>query len=478
MNNLDGPDTGRILLIDEDEREKKVFEETLETHGYETRYTPEVAEGLKIIGEWRPSVILLNFSKPDPAGVDACRRIRQLKLNSRPSIILVSKKGDMESVVSSLSNGADDFIIRPVKGTELLARVKEQLKITRFYKELAEDRKSLETILEITNAISATLDPTEVLRTIVEKVAAATGAVRCSIVLIARDDEAYVLASHDDPTLKDLKIDLAKYPEIREVINTKNPLALEDMVNHPLMSAVREKILQLKDMSILIVPIVFNDQVLGTLFLRTKKKAQGFTRDEVDFCRIVANASYYAIKNASVYQRVIQERENLKEAAIKDHLTGLYNHNYFYSRLEEEFERSRRYETALSLIMMDIDNFKKINDSYGHRTGDDVLKGLAATIKGAVRKSDIVARYGGEEFAIILPHTGTTGAAGEAERLRTRIEKVAFAGIKERVTVSFGVASLPDRNINEAGDLVGRADDALYEAKKSGRNCVKVADGQ
>ncbi len=468
----------KVLIIDDNLTNKAILEDILTSNGYETKFAQDGGEGLRVISDWKPSVVLLDLIMPGMDGRKVCREIREMKLPSRPSIIIVSMQGDKDTIVSTLSDGADDFIVKPINEAELIARVKAQLRISDFYRQIEEDKRNLETILAITSAMSATLDPSEVLNTIVSKVAGVTEAVRCSIVLIVKDDEGYVLASHEDPSVKELKLDLSNYPEIRQVINTKSPLAVEDIVNNPIMSMVKDKVRGLSDMSLLIVPIVFNDEVLGTLFLRTRKREQGFSQKEIDFCRIVANSSFHALKNARLFEKVSREKDYLKEIAIKDQLTSLYNHNFFYSRLDEEFERAVRYETPLSLIMMDIDNFKNINDTYGHRIGDIVLKEIAAMIRRGVRKTDIVARYGGEEFAVVLPHTLLKGAVDEAERIRELIESHAYAGlVNNRITMSFGVASYPQKGAMNSGDLVNHADDALYRAKWSGKNCVKVAEG-
>ncbi|MBI3754142.1 MAG: GGDEF domain-containing protein, partial [Deltaproteobacteria bacterium] len=206
---------------------------------------------------------------------------------------------------------------------------------------------------------------------------------------------------------------------------------------------------------------------------------KGFAEKEIKLCQIIANSAYHAIKNARLFEEVSKEKEEMKTLAITDRLTELYNHNFFYTRLEEEFNRAVRYETSISLIMMDIDDFKKINDTYGHRTGDQVLKEIADMIKKLVRKTDIVARYGGEEFAIILPHTNLEGAEEEAERIREVISNHAYANLtKENLTISLGVASYPSGStIISSGDLVNLADTALYEAKRGGKNKV-VALGQ
>ncbi len=466
----------KILVIDDDLTNKAVIGDILQNNGYDVRYASDGREGLEMAGQWSPSLILLDLVMPGMDGMEVCRALREIKFASRPSVVIISAKGDKKTIVKALSTHADDFIVKPIDEAELIARVKAQLRISDFYRELEEDKRNLETILEITGALGATLDPSEVLNTIVARVAETTDAVRCSILLIAKDDEGYVLASHDNPTVKELRIDLAKYPEIQKVVESKAPLALNDIMEDPLMAPVRDRIKDLKDMSVLIVPIVFHDEVLGTLFLRTRKKEGGFTRKEIDFCRIVANSSFHALKNARLYEEVMKEKEFLKELALKDQLTSLYNHNFFYSRLEEEFERAVRYETTLSLIMMDIDDFKFINDTYGHRVGDLVLREIAAMIKRGVRKTDIVARYGGEEFAVILPHTQMKGALEEAERIREMVESHAYAGLTtNKITLSFGVATYPHGSIANSGDLVNLADDALYDAKRSGKNCVKSA---
>ena len=164
----------------------------------------------------------------------------------------------------------------------------------------------------------------------------------------------------------------------------------------------------------------------------------------------------------------------LQNLSIRDGLTGLYNHREFQRRLKEEMERSRRYGRTFSLLMMDIDHFKVVNDTYGHPAGDKVLRAVADVVRREVRFVDHVARYGGEEFAVILPETHGAGVLVAAERLRTAAGDHAIAipdGPEINVTVSIGIAEFP-WNAGSMEELIAAADRALYSAKQTGRNRV------
>lgn len=193
--------------------------------------------------------------------------------------------------------------------------------------------------------------------------------------------------------------------------------------------------------------------------------------DEPSFELLIAAAGQIgmALENARLF-------EETKILSITDGVTSLYNHRYFRERLEEEFERAKRYKRPLSLIMIDLDFFKKYNDTNGHPKGDELLRNIAEIFKREARKSDIVARYGGEEFVIILPETLKETSVVMAERLRKEIESTVFKGGETqpggRVTISLGISSYDGSGTIE--EFIKRADDALYCAKKDGRNRVCV----
>ena len=180
-----------------------------------------------------------------------------------------------------------------------------------------------------------------------------------------------------------------------------------------------------------------------------------------------------------LYVTVQEQNRRLQEMANRDGLTGLYNHRYFHEQLSQDFLRAKRYHENLSCILFDIDFFKKFNDTYGHQTGDVVLKALATVIQRATRESDLAARYGGEEFAIVLYYTDGPAAYQAAERLRTMVEshEVQDNGNVLRVTISVGVATFPHEKIHDSKELIEHADQALYKAKDNGRNRVEAFDG-
>ncbi len=167
----------------------------------------------------------------------------------------------------------------------------------------------------------------------------------------------------------------------------------------------------------------------------------------------------------------------LEELSNRDSLTNIYNRRYFIDLVEKELDRARRYGSRLSFLMIDIDNFKAFNDTYGHLVGDMVLTEVAQLLHSGLRKTDTVARYGGEEFALLLPETDAKGSYAVAERYRVQVQVHKFGSETEplKVTISVGISHYPSRGIDTVDDLIRIADDALYQAKRNGRNRVEPA---
>ena len=175
-------------------------------------------------------------------------------------------------------------------------------------------------------------------------------------------------------------------------------------------------------------------------------------------------------------KELLEPIKRLERLSVTDGLTKLHNHRYFQDELARAFEESQRYQRPLSLAMIDIDFFKKVNDTYGHAVGDDVLKCAAKLFHDSVRSTDLVARYGGEEFAVMMPETALDDAIAFAEKIRHLVESTPFDTQAGPVpaTVSIGVASVPHSRIHSAKELIIAADKALYRAKRNGRNQVQA----
>ena len=182
------------------------------------------------------------------------------------------------------------------------------------------------------------------------------------------------------------------------------------------------------------------------------------------------------LKLKQLYETLQEKNRQLQELANLDGLTGLYNHRFFQETVSRDFQRAHRYHESLSCIMLDIDHFKKFNDTYGHQTGDMVLNTLGGLLRQLMRDSDLAARYGGEEFALLLYHASSPETLVVGERLRKTIEKHQFrqGDLLLKVTISAGLASFPHPDVVDAKTLIECADKALYRAKKEGRNRIVV----
>ncbi len=215
--------------------------------------------------------------------------------------------------------------------------------------------------------------------------------------------------------------------------------------------------------SLLCVPLIAKGEPIGVINITNKLNGKLFNKQDLEFIEALANQAAIAIDNAKLY-----------ELATKDGLTKLYIYRHFYTLLENEIKRSSRYSHEMTLLMMDIDNFKSINDNYGHPVGDQVLREIASCITQTIRKIDVASRYGGEEFTVILPETNINDAKIIAERIRKNIAAIKI-NVKDDIficpSVSIGMSEYPSCALDEQ-TLIELAEVALYNAKNNGKNCI------
>ncbi len=436
---------------------------------YEARYAADPRSFREKVLEKPPSVVIAEGSM-----------LQELsgKMAGVPTIAVIrgNVKGDIENAISCQ---AKSYILKPYLDIDLEYKLAAAITEREAIEKMENERKELAAIVDLTQLILGTLDPKELLYRIVSKVAEIIPVTRCSMIRADRGHRTvFVVSSFEDPDITSIKLSLSKYPEIDKALKSGKPVVVDDVSKDPLMSKVRKIIEPLGIRSILVVPILLRDKVIGTLFLRTSRARHTFSRNEIRLLNALANASANVLHHAFLFEQMEDEKARLEKLAITDYLTSIYNVRYFYHRIIEEFSRCQRYCLPVSCLMIDIDFFKKINDEYGHKTGDEVLKEFARRLKRHSRKSDVLARYGGEEFVLLLPQTGLEGAVAEAERIREYIEKHRFKGLKRKggLTVSVGIAAYPNRKMKTHDDLISCADKALFTAKQRGRNRVATCE--
>jgi diguanylate cyclase (GGDEF)-like protein len=338
-----------------------------------------------------------------------------------------------------------------------------------------EQRRSAQrrTITEVGRRAAAILEMDALLSQVVELIAQNFGYYHVHIFQIDPDSE-YVIykAGTEKATLaiaeEGFRLKVGKEGIIGWVAQHDQPLLANDVGQepryypHPALPDTRSE---------LAVPIHALGKVIGVLDVQSTE-LDAFDESDLDTLQTLADQLAVAMENAHLY-------EETQQLAITDGLTGLYNLRYFYEALEKEIQRSERYDRSVSLIILDIDDFKRYNDTYGHLAGDDLLVELARLMSKMTRRTDILARYGGEEFAIILPETETEGAVFAAERLLEKVRGHRFlmqdGQTIGRITISLGVATYPDY-VDSAKALVDAADKALLKAKRAGKNRLFVCE--
>jgi len=211
--------------------------------------------------------------------------------------------------------------------------------------------------------------------------------------------------------------------------------------------------------SIACIPMIVYSDVIGVINVTNKKNGKEFTEEDVEMLKAVADQAAVAVNKAQLW-----------DMAVTDSLTGLYVRRYFMVKLQEEIHRAERYGKRLSVIMADLDRFKKINDTYGHDAGDRALKTISQFLQKNIRDVDAIARYGGEEFVMLIPDADKEAAYCLAQRLREELAKVKFEDLPP-ITISLGIATFPSDS-TDIEELIKKADAAMYEAKQKGRNRV------
>jgi diguanylate cyclase (GGDEF)-like protein len=332
--------------------------------------------------------------------------------------------------------------------------------------------EELETLVEIGKALTSTLDLREVLSAIMEKVSLLLRPKNWSLLLV--DDETgdltfEIAVSPAADRVKGIRLRRGEGIAGRVALHGES-LLIPDVSADPRFAVKVDEAAAFTTRSIVCVPLKSKNRVLGVVELLNNLDEGEFSEADLKILSTIADYAAIAIENARYFEKV-------HELVHTDDLTGLYNARRLLEFLDYETDRARRYGSALSLVFLDLDYFKAINDTHGHLVGSRLLAEMGQVIRRSIRSTDVAARYGGDEFVVVLPNTDKKGALTMANNLRERIKGgyfLADQGYRIRVTASFGVATFPDDAESKLA-LIRLADQAMYRVKESTRDAVLPA---
>jgi two-component system, cell cycle response regulator len=486
-------DRARILIADEDFVLSRTLTWLLRDQGYDVAVAPGgrgVMDHLKVTS---PDLLMIDVGTQPADGYQLLEQMRGEEQWRDMPVLVMSPQAPDELSMQVLKFGATDFLSKPFHVRELLARVRMQLRLRREILharhtlrstevELAEVRTEAEKrrqLVDILQEVHGDFSPVELYHILVRRVAHALDVSHCSLVLARPGDAVGVVAAaYETPGLRHLEIELKRYPEISAALESAEPVLVEDVSTSPLYTEARKEWAisrsDVKVKSVIALPFRIDGIEAGVVFLRTLEGEPSLKASDVDFADDVVRAAVSAIQRAQAMESTRADNERLEVLALTDSLTLALNRRALTERLESELDRARRYSLTLSLLMVDLDHFKAVNDSFGHLAGDEALRGVARVLQREARSVDVVARYGGEEFVVILPETGEEGAVKVAERIRARVTEQPQEGLvpMPAVTVSIGVATVLSSQLQAPEELIALADEALYRAKAQGRNRV------
>jgi len=478
----------KILIAEDSLTQATLMKHALQRIGYEVILARDGIEAIKKAWQECPDLVVSDVVMPRLNGYQVCRLLRDHSSTDRIPVILLTSLDQRQDAFWGLKSGADKFITKggdipalvaqihgfvegraglfPLQAREsgydrvdldadVMERVIQLLDKSLFDSTVAAQIQDLVNILDDLRA--TVLGVLEILREVID--------FHVGVIHLGGEEQQGLFV------LVNKAVDERFIGVLCEQVQRETPGSDEGLGGGPEIDDP-QRLLALPGQhpvqpgSVLTARLTTKGRASGSIAIATAEPDAYPERVEKTFVMVARHANI-VIDYARLY-------ESTKRLSITDGLTKLYNHRYFQDALKREFARSQRHQSPLSLALLDIDHFKKFNDTYGHQQGDIVLQELARTLRGQVRNLDVVARYGGEEFAVIMPDASPEIALRVAERLRAAVESHPVDGPTGplHVSISLGVASVPHAAITTPAGLIAAADRALYRAKGRGRNCV------
>lgn len=491
---------GDVLIVDDTPANLRLLSQILIEQGYKVRAVMSGARALAAAWAVPPDLVLLDIRMPEMNGYEVCAHLKADERTCEVPIIFISALNEADDKVNAFNVGAVDYITKPFQFAEVLARVETHLTLRRTQQQLQAMNTALEqrlTELDQANVrlqqeivhrqraeemerqrvqemealrttmteISGELDLTRLLRAILERAVDLIGATDGELSLY---DEIYnnlnVLATYHLNVHTNSSRQVIGEEAASLVATTHQPLIINDCqtaIGHlPIYEVPGAQ-------AALLVPMLAGERLIGVISVGNSSPARKFDAQDAELLSLFAQQATIAIQNARLFAEV-------QTLASTDPLTGLYNRRHFFDLAQREIERATRANQPLSVVMLDVDYFKQVNDCYGHLFGDHVLQMVAKQCRSLLRTMDVLARYGGEEFVIMLPGTPLDHAQQVAERLRQHIAQTSMtmADTTVQITISLGVAELNIHDHLTLDGLLSHTDQALYLAKQAGRNQV------
>lgn len=452
--------SARVLVVDDILPNVKLLEAKLSSEYYEVLTATNGPEALEKTIAASPDIVLLDVMMPGMDGFEVCREIKKNPLIAHIPVVMVTALTDTEDKVRALEAGADDFLSKPINDVALMARVRSLVRLKMALDEWRTRENTATQLGVVEGAASAMNEATDKARILVvedrsyeqSKIEETLARDHEYITMVENGIQAMETAAGQDFDVLVISLNLAAEDGLRLCSHLKS----------------NEKTRA--------VPIVMigEDKDLPRIAHGLEIGAHDYILRPIDRNELLARIRTQ-VRRKRFQERLRATYEISLSMALTDSLTGLYNRRYLEVHLEKLLQKNQDSRKSLAVLLMDIDHFKRVNDTHGHAVGDEVLKIFSHRLKDKLRSFDLVARLGGEEFVVILPDVTLARAQSIAERLRLLIAEDEFAcgvpGGHLNVTTSIGAAFI-DPGAHTVADVLARADKCLYEAKQAGRNCV------
>lgn len=461
----------RVLLLGDASARPQGLERALARTGFRIAESDDARADLS--GDPAPDIVLITAASADAELADTLEAVAYAFGPAMPRVVTLAAT-DRDGAVRALSFGADDAITAPIHLPELCARLLLRRRAPATTNGRAPGIPSLDASFELAHDVLGSHRSEEILHQLCRRVARALDLARCSFVLTpAGSREGRVVADFERPGHADLSLDLARYPEIAEARRTGEPVVIGDVQSDPLFQETRRQWgtqqPQAEIRSVVALPVHVDGAVAGVFLLRPREPRIRLTAAQVAFAGSLARTAARAL---AVVQR------DLSLPPVVDPLTGCCTLEVLEERLRAEFERSRRYSLGFSVVLLDVDSLRLVNEQLGETGGDRVLADLGSILRSTLRVPDLVCRYGGDEFAVVLPETGTDGARTSVFRIRARLRAHDFEGLdaEQQPRIAAGIVGYPHPSVERSNDLIALSEAALLRAKGQSGERIGVAE--